>query len=286
MGSHKLHSALLSAVLFTACFLPTTGNSSPNDSDAMKTISISAEIWCPYACEAGSERPGIMVEIMKEIFEEQGMSIEYRLMPWRRALKETERGSTDAVLGVVHGNSGRLLLDEIGLGVDETIVVLRNESDFQYAGPESLDSLRLGVIANYTYDNNGELDKYLAKRKRAQDRIVTIYRDEPLKSLVNMLQGYRIDAFLENRQVTMYEGDRLNFEDKIRIVSTGLGDTIHAGFTPNDRGRDNLDMYNRGLARLMSSGRVNEIVQRYGLDELPTDLSFSVKLSTDDQTSN
>lgn len=239
-------------------------------------ITITAEIWCPYACTPESEKPGILVEIVREIFEEEGISVSYNLMPWRRALMETERGGIDGVLGVVEGNRGELLLDDRGMGADETIIVVRKDSDFNYEGPESLNSMRLGVIANYTYDNNGDLDSYLQKRHLKHDRIVVIYRDEPIKSLVNMLSGYRIDAFLENRQVVIYEGKRMNFGDQIRTVSTGLGDTVHIGFTPSDRGRRNLDIYNRGLTRLLESGKVDEIARRYGLDEVPAEIKVNV----------
>jgi polar amino acid transport system substrate-binding protein len=240
------------------------------------SISITAEIWCPYACTPESENPGILVEVVREIFRQQGIEVEYGLMPWRRALMETEKGTSDLVLGVVTGNRGSLLLDKRGMGVDETIVVVRKDSDFDYQGPESLNSMRLGVIANYTYDSNGVLDSYLKERRRLHDRIVVIYRDEPIKSLANMLSGYRIDAFLENRQVTLYEGKRMNFGDKIRIISTGLGDTVHVGFTPNDRGRRNLDIYNRGLTRLLESGKVDEIVKKYGLDGVPAEIKVKV----------
>lgn len=278
-----MNARLLKLFLLAVAVLPGPAQSAQGElfsfTNNNDTLSITAEIWCPYACEPESERPGILVEIVREIFAREGIAVDYTLLPWRRAIVETERGGFDGILGVVEGNRGSLLLDEAGLGVDETVVVLRKDTDFHFAGPQSLDSLRLGVIANYTYDNNGELDRYLQKRLAAQDRMVTIYRDEPIKSLINMLSGNRIDAFLENRQVTNYESNRLNFKDQIAITSTGLGDTIHVGFTPDSAGKRNLDIYNRGFARLLKSGRVGEIFKRYGLEEIPA----TIKIPSDEQ---
>jgi len=268
MDAKKLQSFLIGVLLLLA-----SGHSSRAEISAPANyndrITITAEIWCPYACQPGARQPGILVEIVQEIFEQEGITVDYHLLPWRRALMETESGGSDGILGVVKGNRGTLLLDEHGMGVDETVIVVRKDSNFTYSEPESLDSLRLGVIINYTYDNNGELDSYLVERSRKQDRIVTIYRDEPIKSLIKLLSGNRIDGFLENRQVTNYEGNRLNFKDHIQIISTGLSDTIHVGFTPNNRGRRNLDIYNRGLARMLKSGKVEEIVKKYDLEEVP-----------------
>lgn len=86
-----------------------------------------------------------------------------------------------------------------------------------------------------------------------------------------MLTENRIDAFLENRQVTNYEGNRLNFKDQIQILTTGLGDTVHVGFTPNNRGRSNLEIYNAGFAKLLKSGKVAEISKRYGLESVASE---------------
>lgn len=269
MKDPKANSIWISALLLMTCSgsqrAETTQDATIGDS-----ISITGDNWCPYACAPESGQPGILVEIVSEIFEQEGISVKYNLMPWRRALIQTQRGGSDAILGVVQGNRDGLLLDKHGMGIDETVIVLRKGSDFRFDGPRSLDSLSLGIIANYTYDNNGELDLYLKERRRIQDRIVTIYRDEPIKSLINMLRGNRIDAFFENRQVIHFESNRLDFKDEIRVIGTGLGDTIHVGFTPNSRGRKNLDIYHHGFQKMLKSGRVEEIVKQYGLEYVPT----------------
>ena len=253
----------------------------PDRSAAPPVLVAASDAWCPYTCDPDSDRPGILVEISREIFNDAGIDFEYRLLPWKRALSETEKGTVDAALGVVEGNREGLLLDESGFGIDETVLVLRRESKSHYSKPEDLDPIRVGVTASYTYDNNGDLDQYLLKRRGDNDRVVAIYHDKPIASLLEMLSVGRIDGFLENRHVAIFESRRLGYDGKFRIAPTGLGDTIHIGFPDNQAGRKNQSIMNAGLSKMRDTGRIKTIMSRYGLVNIPVDIQ-KVTMGADD----
>ncbi|WP_157729877.1 transporter substrate-binding domain-containing protein [Bacterioplanes sanyensis] len=66
---------------------------------AAQTLSIRSDTWYPMNGDPQADKPGFMIEIAKAIFEPQGITIDYRLMPWERALSEVRAGRIDCVVG-------------------------------------------------------------------------------------------------------------------------------------------------------------------------------------------
>ena len=52
--------------------------------------------------------PGYAVEILKAIFEPQGIAVDYQKQPWSRALVDLEAGTNDAAIG---GTAGGVFSD-------------------------------------------------------------------------------------------------------------------------------------------------------------------------------
>ena len=236
---------------------------------AQHRLTVAADVWCPYNCQPGSERPGYLVDILREVFSPLGVSVEYTVMPWKRTLASVERGLVDAALGAVGGNHGRNLIGRQQLGVDETVLVVRDGEEFIYQGPASLDELSIGVIADYTYDSHGPLDAYLNARIDQSRDAYVIHQDKPLHSLFAMLWQSRIDVFLENRYVARYAIESLGYQDQVAVIPTGTGDKVYIAFTPSPEGRRNVEILDAGVRRLRESGKLSEILGRYGLEDSP-----------------
>src|SRR5690349_12435671 len=62
-------------------------------------IKLTSDLWCPYACEPNSDKPGFMVEIAKEVFSSKGHTVKYELLNWARAIKATRIGRFDGIVG-------------------------------------------------------------------------------------------------------------------------------------------------------------------------------------------
>ncbi|MDX2439523.1 MAG: hypothetical protein QNK40_03150, partial [Desulfobacterales bacterium] len=48
------------------------------------TIIIVSDSWCPYNCTS-QEKPGVLIKLAETIFETSGHTIEYSIVPWKRA---------------------------------------------------------------------------------------------------------------------------------------------------------------------------------------------------------
>lgn len=256
---------LMIRILFGAATIATLfgGAAVVADPSSMQRLTVAADIWCPYNCEPGTHRPGYLVDILHEVFAPLGVSVEYSVVPWKRALVSVEKGLIDAALGAVSGNRGRNLIGKEALGVDETVLVVRAGEAFDYRDPASLDGLRMGVIANYTYDAHGPLDAYLAQRIQGGRDISVIHQEQPLASLLAMLHRSRIDVFPENRYVAQYAIEQSGYSGRVSMVPTGAADSIYVAFTPSAKGRRNLEILDAGVRRLRENGKFSQILERY-----------------------
>jgi len=226
---------------------------------------LGADIWCPYNCSTDSERQGYLIDLSKEIYGEHGYKIKYVILPCKRALKSAKIGRIHAAIGAVRGNLDGHHIGRQSLGRDETILVVRSGEKFTYKGVSSLDNKHLGVVTNYTYDNHGEIDRYIRHKKKEGQGVTTVFNEDPLDSLFKMLRNRRIDAFLENKYVASYKAKQLGVEGSIEIIETGTGDDIFFAFTPDEQGRKLAKILDDGLTKFRKSGRLQRLLAIYGI---------------------
>ena len=74
---------------------------SPVATAGAETLTLVADEWCPYNCTPGDEKPGFLVEIVKKVFEPQGFTVDYKIVPWARAIRDTRAGRYSAILGAI-----------------------------------------------------------------------------------------------------------------------------------------------------------------------------------------
>jgi len=48
--------------------------------------------WCPYNCQPDSDKPGYVVEMLREIFPPPTWQLKYQIVPWDRALQQVREG--------------------------------------------------------------------------------------------------------------------------------------------------------------------------------------------------
>ncbi len=231
-------------------------------------LTIGADIWCPYNCAEDATQPGFLVEIARRALNREDRTVRYRVLPWTRALQETQEARLDAAIGVVSGNYRDLILNRVSLGKDQTVVVTRREQAFEYRGVDSLRELLLGVVADYTYDANGPIDQYVWGND-SQSQVIVLHRENALELLMGMLHQRRIDGFLENRHVAAYTASRMNLAQHFRYAEIGGGDDIYFAFTRNVRGLRLADEFDEALLEMDRNGEIRAIMEKYGLPYAP-----------------
>jgi polar amino acid transport system substrate-binding protein len=209
-----------------------------------------------------------MVEVMKEIFGAKGVEIDYQLMPWDACLKTVEKGRFDAVIGTDDEEAPNLLFPDESFGKYQSAFYVKKGTPWSYKGIDSLKQIRLGVIDGYVY--GGDLDKYL-ESDPGSDKVFTIKDEDALPNLLKMLKAGRIDAVVENMPVVEYALRAENFQ-RGEIVYAGSDDInfydLFVAFSPSKAtSKKYAKIFDDGIKELRSSGKLKEILAKYGLED-------------------
>ncbi len=234
-----------------------------------------ADSWCPYNCEPGSDAPGFMVEIAQRAFAEHGVEVNYRIMPWLRALHAVQKGTFDGVIGASKVEAPGFKFPAIAQGQMRNGFWVENSSNWSYSGISSLRDLRLGVIGGYSYGE--QIEAYIHDQVNAS-RVTILSGDDPLLRGASMLIRKRIDALLEDEYVMRHWISANNFQNRFvlagSVQNTDMFSEVYIAFSPAGA---RSDTYTRWITEYMNearhTGELAEILHKYGIDDWVIDSS-------------
>lgn len=226
------------------------------------TITIVADEWPPYNGVPDSSNPGYGIEIMKKIFEPQGYTIEYKVMPWSRALIETRAGHYNAVIGLIKDEAPDFITPEEEFGVTVTAFYVLKDNPWKYDGTESLVNMKVGLIKGYSYGK--ELDAFFKKNQKI---IQYAHGDAPLLSNIKKLLSKRIDVIVEDPNVFCEKSKSANI--KTEIINAGQEQNttpLYIGFSPELKDSKKFaELFTAGIKKLKESGELQKILNKYSV---------------------
>ncbi|AUN98193.1 hypothetical protein C0V70_08750 [Bacteriovorax stolpii] len=231
-----------------------------------KVISMRSDIWCPYACDPKSDHPGFMVEIAREVFKKKGYTIDYDVMNWARVLSDVKIGEYDAVIGASRADVREFVIPQVPTGILVNYFWALKDSRWSYKDEGSLDYVSVGTVNDYSYGD--EIDKLVKKKHKS---IKEVSGESPLLRLIQMTESGRLMAFVENPLVLGYNMKKLNKDKKIfKAVSKNLANDpdLFIAFSPsNPKSKEYAKILDEGMEELRKSGKLKEILLRYGLSD-------------------
>lgn len=248
----------------TAAKATKTAPAAPAPTEPRQSVVIAADPWCPHNCEAGSEHEGYMIDIAREAFGLYGINVEYVNMSWARALQQARDGYIDAVVGALPGDAPDFVFPDAATGYSTIALYTHPDNTWQYAGIDSLSQSKLLAINGYAY--SPELDSYIEKYQDDPERVWVLSGPAPLSRAIELLHQQRSDVFPEDRYVMQWQLEQENNTESLRMAAVIHESPIYVAFSPI--GRDSAQLaalLSEGARALQSSGRVAEILTRYGL---------------------
>lgn len=225
-------------------------------------ISVAADEWMPYNGRPDSAEPGYTIEISKYIFESAGHKLIYQVIPWSRALEETREGKYNAVVGALKGDAPDFIFPEEEIGVSQTAFFVKKGSTWKYTGLESLRTVQIGLIKNYSYGE--ELDRFF----RAKENIVQyVHGEDPLSKNINKLLYGRFDVLVEDTNVLLQKAKKMGVSDKIiKAGNAKKRNNVYIAFSPNiSKSKEYADIFTNGIRNLKDSGKLEKVLAKYGL---------------------
>ncbi|QEP44869.1 hypothetical protein D5085_18070 [Ectothiorhodospiraceae bacterium BW-2] len=226
------------------------------------TITIVADEWAPYNSVPNSAMPGYGIEIAQQAFAQAGHSVNYLIMPWNRALKETREGKYSAVIGAYIEDAPDFIFPDEEFGVSKNSFFVQKGSAWRYTGLESLLNLKVGIIQDYSFGE--ELDDFFAKHPQITEHV---FGKTPLDQNIKKLLAGRVDVLVEDSNVFMQKVKEMGVSDKIEHVGDqGDANKLYIAFSPAlAESKTYADILSKGIVAMKKSGELEQILAKYGL---------------------
>lgn len=241
---------------------------------ARETITIVADQWCPYNCGQKDAKPGYMVDIVRQAFKKSDIDVVYKVIPWAQAIELTRQGKYDAIIGANHGDAPDFIFPDIVQGISVNQAWVKKDSRWTYTGLASLEGLRVGIVAGYSYGKS--IDPYFKKRMGEYPQHMIVFSTDNAADLnIEALVAGRIDVILEDKNVVSYYF--ASRDQPMAIKSVGnpvdvdqIDDTyLFIAFGPNGpKSHYYADLLTRGMKEMRQSGELKAILASYDMDDL------------------
>lgn len=230
-----------------------------------ETLVIAADVWCPINCQPGTERPGIFVELAREIFAESGITVQYQALNWARTLHEVRRGELNAAIGAGIEDAPDFLFTATPVAQSRNCFFTRTDSTWNFTGLPSLAQQRVGVINDYSYGD--ELNDYIDRHRRDSGCIQVASSDKALEQNLGKLRLGRLDALLENSWVVQAMLAQQGKAGELREAGCRQPDMpIYLAFSPAlPSSARYVELFEQGLQRYRANGRLQALLDSYGV---------------------
>lgn len=236
------------------------------------TLTLVADPWCPYTCGEQDANKGTMIEIAEAAFALQGIKVNYKVIPWARALEMVRAGKYDAVVGATKNDAPDFVFPSNEQGLQSMMFWVKKDATWEYHALADLDAINMGVIQGYTYGK--VVDDYVQKNMENKVKLQVMSGDTALKLNIRKLLAGRIDVLPEEASVIRYyfQSNGVDFplksagmvSEKDSIESRAL----YVAFSPaNKNAQKYAAILSDGMKMLRESGKLAAILYRYGLQD-------------------
>ena len=246
---------LLSLLSLSLCL--TTGPTFAADN--IKRIVIASESW-----ETGTnpDGTGSFFDMIREVYALDEIEMEYRIVPYERSIDLTRKQEVDAWVASYFEEEDFALFPKWHFDADLVTAVFKRNRFPTFKDAKSLEGLTVGWIRGYDYDE---------------------YIDTPMKihvvnnraSAFRMLARNRLDVFIDasvdidialqdEENVVDWEFNRSEyaFQEILQLK-------LYLAFSDTDRSRQLIKIWDRNFERLLKSGRIKAIYEKYNRPTYP-----------------
>ncbi len=230
-----------------------------------ETISIRADDWFPMNGNPNDLKPGYMIELAKAIFTPLSVTVDYKMMPWERALHEARAGNIDCVVGAYKDDAPDFVFPNEHWGLDETSFFVQKSDQWKFDGNlENLSKRKVGVITGYAYDD--EFDAMAEKLKGVAFQFMT--GDGALDKNIKKLLAGRLDTLVESTAVFNSKTQEMGVQKQVKSAGS-LTEAVpmYIACTPNsEKSKRLMKMVDDAMPKLRGDGTLTKIMSNYGLD--------------------
>ena len=231
-----------------------------------RDIIIVADYWMPFNGDDVANE-GYMIEIAQAVFADDSIQVQYRSLPWDKAIEKTRIGKYDGLIGAFKSDAPDFIFPSNDQGFGGNIFFALKNNSWRYTDTTSLSSIKIGVTKDYSYGET--LDCYIRNHLNDSTRISVGSGKWAVKdNLMKLLFG-KVDAILDNSSVIEYNARLTDKTDNIQRVGVAeKPQSIYIAFSPaKSDGKQLAEKLSKGMDRLRANGRLANILKKYGLTD-------------------
>lgn len=230
---------------------------------AQQTITVAAIDWCPQICH-DTKQKGYILDIATEIFDQSGITLNVKIVPWSRAIEMTKSGLAYALLAPAKPEAPSLLYPEHPIGYQQICFFAHRLAAWRYETETDLAGKRIGIAHDVSVPS---LESFI--ERYPYNFHFQPYHENFIEHNVRMVIRGRLDAFLFTRKSLFYTLQKLGFEKDIKEVGCLPQEAIYMAFSPKaDKAETVVHLraiFDKGMVRLQQTGRLGRILASYGL---------------------
>lgn len=228
-----------------------------------ETIILTADKWCPFNCEPGSEKIGYMIEVAKVIFERKGHNIDYQVNPWIKSIDNVRHARATALVATTKLDAPDLIYPDKSMGSNKDCFYVRSKDKWEYNSLADLKERKIGIAEAYAY--TPLLSNYFNENPK-QTSIAT--GNDPLRLNLKRLDEKTIDTIVENPFVFNYVTSEAKSRDKYEEAGCTDDNDLFIGFSPkNPRSKEFAKILSEGIEELRKDGTLDKIIAKYSLKD-------------------
>ncbi|WP_415905813.1 hypothetical protein ACMXYW_07890 [Neptuniibacter sp. QD48_55] len=249
-----------SYLFLIACFLL------PNSSFADKqVIHIAAIDWCPQICPE-TDKPGYIIDLVKQIYSDTEYELDIRIYPWSRALSMTQQGRVHAVLSPAKPEAPDLLYPINEVGTQRMCFFTDREKEWQYENIHSLKNKQFGLSTDTSIE---ELNDYALLNPEQFQYLP--YNERHIVQQAKKVLRNRIHAFLFTYNSTVYTLKNAGKWDRFKSAGCVQEANIYMAFSPQINMQDDIkkmmEVFDEKMAILKRGDGISQVMSHYGLDD-------------------
>lgn len=192
-----------------------------------ETLKVCYDEWAPmtiFPSEKSSAR-GVVIDMLTQIYTEQGYELEYYEVPLARGLDMVAEGLCDILpeyLYSRYAEKGFVYANEPTFSYP-TAFVVRQDDTWQYQGIESIKGRRIATGLGWDYSSSSvDYQNYLDDPKNSNFVEVIAGYDDVIDRAFRMIKGNRVDLYADSDVILQYVLNRLSLNNDLKIVRPGL----------------------------------------------------------------
>jgi polar amino acid transport system substrate-binding protein len=230
-------------------------------------VVLEADAWPPFVdAPAPGRQEGYVLELARAVFGDSSRRVEFRVVPWQRAIDRALSGDNDGVIGASTTDGAGLTMPQQEMSRNFPVFLVRKGDPWRFNGVATLAGRRLGAIVGYDY--RAEVNGYIATHAEDPARVQLLSEDTALEQNLRKLIDGRIDTTIDNEASLRWAARQVGVADRVEVAGT-IPEVrrLYVAFSPNERGRQLANEWDAGLTRCRLDGTLRRILAAYDMTD-------------------